>query len=98
MGSDVRQFSKNIAGRAMVCTSVLSVVPREMAFGSCNIGASIRPCTLSCCGIFAGGGREGGVCVGGGGMLRRLNPSAPKSWGDNLSAALSCGGPDLRGT
>ncbi|CAM9518115.1 unnamed protein product [Pylaiella littoralis] len=38
VGSDVGQFSKNIAGRAMVCTSVLSVVPREIAFGNCNIG------------------------------------------------------------
>ncbi|CAM9351279.1 unnamed protein product, partial [Ectocarpus fasciculatus] len=38
VGSDVRQFSKNIAGRAMVCTSVLSVVPREISFGNCNIG------------------------------------------------------------
>lgn len=39
VGSDVRQFSKNIAGRAMVCTSLLSVVPREIVFGNCNIGA-----------------------------------------------------------
>lgn len=38
IGSDVRQFSKNIAGRAMVCTSVLTVAPREITFGNCNIG------------------------------------------------------------
>lgn len=53
VGSDVRQFSKNIAGRAMVCTSVLSVVPREVGFGNCNIGKFL---------LFfgAGPGRTGG--------------------------------------
>lgn len=45
VGSDVRQFSKNIAGRAMVCTSVVSASPRELSFGNCNIGESL--CALS---------------------------------------------------
>lgn len=40
IGSDVRQFSKKIAGRAMVCTSVLTVAPREITFGNCNIGTA----------------------------------------------------------
>lgn len=64
VGSDVRQFSKNIAGRAMVCTSVLSVVPREIAFGNCNIGKCVSsfvcPCALfggvfCCCYLCTGG-------------------------------------------
>lgn len=89
VGSDVRQFSKNIAGRAMVCTSVLSVVPREIAFGNCNIGA----CVCFFCGVFARGargfgrkgfGRGGGRGSGGAGAHALVFgggfcPSAPRT-------------------
>lgn len=72
MGSDVRQFSKNIAGRAMVCTSVLSVVPQEIAFGNCNIGAYARAFAVSFLPDLGAGGERGRERrIEGGGQGRR---------------------------